>query len=70
MRSSSLATLMTKKLFKIATILDDLFFKQRSRTMTMLLSLNFADKNAQPQSRKKERVSHLKNYIFDTHTYI
>ena len=47
MRSSSLATLMTKKLFKIATILDDLFFfKQRSRTMTMLLSLNFADKNA------------------------
>ena len=29
MRSSSLATLMTKKLFKIATILDDLFFKAK-----------------------------------------
>ena len=38
--------------------------------MTILLSLNFADKNAQPQSRKKERVSHLKKYIFDTHTHI
>ena len=69
MRSSSLATLMTKKLFKIATILDDLFFLSKDPVLWQCYCRSILRIRMRSHNQEKTRVSHLKKCIFHTHTH-